>query len=349
MLSGKKKRQKDNKYKPSPARTTVETIKEPESEPERGAVRKQAGGISIDYLWSLHCQNAGESLRRLLQAPISTLLNSLMIGVAFALPALMYLLVANLQVLDNGWEGQPRVSVYLDAGLNHSRISRIRADIANDPDVDSIAYISPDEGLDSFRQKADMGGIVDALGFNPLPGVIEVLPAAGLSYQDMDELAVRYQSTAGVLEVRLDREWVQRLQSMIGLLDQFALLLSALLGVTVILAVGNTVRLGIESRRNEIRVIKLVGGTDGFIMLPFLYSGMWYGLGGALLAFLIVWGVLLGLMGNVLELAGLYGSAFSPRGPGFGMMMALILSGIVSGILGAAVSCQRHIRSFDVV
>lgn len=346
MLPGRKKRQKSNKRKPSPARAKVEATKEPE--PERGAVRKKTGGTSIGYLWALHRQNAGESFRRLLQAPVSTLLNSLMVGVAFALPALMYLLVANLQVLGNGWEGQPRVSVYLEAGLSRSQISRIRADIANDPDVDSIVYISPDEGLASFQQKANMGGVVDALGFNPLPGVIEVLPVAGLSYQGMDELAARYQNTSGVLEVRLDREWVQRLQSMIGLLDQFALLLSALLGVTVVLAVGNTVRLGIESRRDEIRVIKLVGGTDGFIMLPFLYSGMWYGLGGVLLAFVIVWGVLLGLMGNVLELAGLYGSTFTPQGPGFAMMMALIFSGIVLGILGAVVSCERHIRSFDV-
>ena len=344
----KDSRKKASTNKPAPALSPDKAEAVKEQEHDRGAVRKQTGGISFKYILSLHRQNAGESFKRLLQSPVSALLNCLMIGVAFALPGLMYLLVANLQVLGNGWEGQPRVSVYLDAGLSRSQISRIRADIANDPDVDSITYVSPDEGLASFQQKADMKGVVNALGFNPLPGVVEVLPVAGLSYEGMDELAIRYQNVPGVLEAKLDREWVQRLQSIIELLDQFALLLSGLLGTTVVLAVGNTVRLGIESRRDEIRVIKLVGGTDGFIMLPFLYSGMWYGLGGALLAFVIVWGVLLGLMSSVLELAGLYGSSFSPQGPGFSMLVALIFSGIALGIVGAAVSCQRHIRSFDV-
>lgn len=319
-----------------------------DSEVAHGAARDKPGGVSFSYLKALHLQNAGESFRRLLDAPVSTLLNCLMIGVAFALPALMYLLVANLQVLGNGWEGQPRVSVYLETHLNRSQISTLRGDIANDPDVYSIAYISPEDGLISFQQKTDMKGVVDALGFNPLPGVIEVLPVPELSYDGMDELATRYQNAPGVIESKLDREWVQRLQSMIDLLDQFALLLCVLLGITVILAIGNTVRLGIESRRDEIRVIKLVGGTDGFVTLPFLYIGMWFGLGGALLAYVIVWGVLLGLMSNVLELAGLYDSSFSPQGPGLNVAMALIGSGVVLGVLGAAVSCHRHIRNIDV-
>ncbi|AMO58400.1 permease-like cell division protein FtsX [Endozoicomonas montiporae] len=319
-----------------------------ESDAERGAAKHEAGGFSFTYLKALHRQNAVESFRRLIQAPVSTLLNCLMIGVAFALPALMYLLIANLQVLGNGWEGNPRISVYLDADLNRSQIANIRAEIANDPDVDSIAYISPDEGLQEFQQKTDMQGVVNALGFNPLPGVIEVLPIPGLTYEEMDGLAERYQNVSGILESKLDREWVQRLQSIVDLLDQFALLLSLLLGITVILAIGNTVRLGIESRRDEIKVIKLVGGTDGFVMLPFLYAGVWYGLGGALLAYLVSWAVLLGLMSNVLELAGLYGSSFAPKGPGISVLLTLIFSGIVLGVAGAAVSCQRHIRNIDM-
>lgn len=319
-----------------------------EADTGRGAAKHETGRFSFTYLKALHRQNAVESFRRLLQAPVSTLLNCLMIGVAFALPALMYLLIANLQVLGNGWEGTPRISVYLDAGLNRSQIANIRAEVANDPDVDSIAYISPDEGLQQFQQKTDMQGVVNALGFNPLPGVIEVLPVPGLTYEEMDTLAERYQNLSGVLESKLDREWVQRLQSIVDLLDQFALLLSLLLGITVVLAIGNTVRLGIESRRDEIKVIKLVGGTDGFVMLPFLYAGVWYGLGGALLAYLIAWGVLLGLMSNVLELAGLYGSSFAPSGPGSSILLTLVLSGIVLGIAGAAVSCRRHIRNIDM-
>ena len=327
-------------------------VGKPEPQPDkadRGAARHESKGFNVTYLRALHRQNASESFRRLLKAPMSTLLNCLMIGVAFALPALMYLLIANLELLGHRWEGNPRVSVYLETQLNRSQIANIRAEVANDPAVESIHYISPEEGLDDFQQRTDMRGVIEALGFNPLPGVIEVLPVSGLSYDEMDTLAQRFQNLSGVLESKMDREWVQRLQSIIHLLDQLALLLSLLLGVTVVLAIGNTVRLGIENRRDEIRVIKLVGATDGFVMLSFLYSGLWYGLGGALLAYVICWGVLFGLMANALDLASLYGSSFVPRGPGGSVVITLVISGMVLGVVGAALSCKRHLRAIDVV
>lgn len=325
---------------------TEEQVVPREPESERGAARRQVADPSFRYLKGLHRQMAGDAISRIIQNPFASFLNCLMIGVAFALPAMLYLLVGNLQILGNSWEGQPRVSLYLDSGLTQSQINRLRIEVRDDPGVKSFRYVSPDDGLKSFQEKAQMKGVVDALGFNPLPGIIEIEPY-GSSAERLNEVVVKYQNKAGVAEARLDQEWVERLHSMVSLLDRFALLLSILLGIIVLLTVGNTVRLSVENRRSEIRVIKLVGGTDGFITLPFLYMGMWYGLGGALLSLIIVWAVLAGVMSGVLELAGLYGSSFTPKGPGFAMMLSLLVSGIILGVLGAAASCFRHLRTIE--
>ncbi|MGI9273389.1 MAG: permease-like cell division protein FtsX [Endozoicomonas sp.] len=316
---------------------------------ERGAAKQQGFSFSFAGLKGLHRQMAADAVSRVIGAPVSTVLNSLMIAVAFSLPALLYLLVINLQMLGNGWDGQPRVSLYLSASLERSHIERFRAEVNSDPEVESIRYISPDDGLNAFQAQTDMKGVVGALGFNPLPAVIEVQPVAGLSYEMLDKLADRYQGKKEVTEARLDREWVQRLYSIVSLLEKLALMLSVLMGIAVLLTIGNTVRVGIESRKAEIRVIKLVGGTDGFIMLPFLYMGLLYGVSGAIFGLFIVWAILAGIMPSVLELTSLYGSSFRAGGVDINMLLSLLVSGAVLGVTGAAASCYRHIRTVEDV
>ena len=314
---------------------------------DRGAAKRPRSVSSLAYLKGLHRQMSGEAFQRILSNPFASFLNCLMIAVSFALPALMYLLIVNLHVLGNGWEGQPRVSLYLESGLSQRQINQLRVEARDDQDIAAFVYITPETGLKDFQEKAQLQGVFEALGYNPLPGILELEPRDSLPVEELDGLVMRYQSLPGVMEVRLDREWVEKLASITDLIDRFALLLSGLLAVTVLLTIGNTVRLSVESRRSEIKVVKLVGGTDGFITLPFLYMGMWYGVGGALLSLIIVWAVLAGVMSGVLELAGLYGSAFQPEGPDFTLTVSLFAAGIVLGVLGAAVSCSRHLRDIE--
>ncbi|WP_252177114.1 permease-like cell division protein FtsX [Endozoicomonas sp. 4G] len=342
MLPRKSVRNKDGSRKKQPEASPPKG-----SDDERGAARKKTTAFSVAYLKSLHRQVAGDSLRRIFKTPFASFLNCLMIAVAFALPAILVLLSNNLQTLGHGWEGQPRISLYLESKLGRDQINRLRVEARDDPDVEQFLYISPDEGLNDFQKKTRMKGVIDALGFNPLPGVLELTPREGLSAEQLNELMKKYQVKQGVMEARLDQEWVERLASITQLLERFTVILSVLLGIIVLLTIGNTVRLSVESRRAEIKVIKLVGGTDGFVTLPFLYMGMWYGLGGALMALLIILGVLAALMSGVLELAALYGSSFTPEGPGLAMFFSLLAAGVFLGVAGAAVSCYRHVRTVE--
>ena len=312
---------------------------------QRGARRQQVAVLSFGYLKDLQQKMAREALSRMLRSPMASLLNSLMIAVAFALPALFYLMVVNLQALGGHWDGRPQISVYLDSDLNQRAISQLVRDARSDPDIEEAIYISPNKGLENFREKSGIGDIVSELGFNPLPGVVVLTPSSGKNSRELDTLAGIYRKKPSVDQVQLDLQWVQRLNTILELLERVVLSLGVLLGVTVLLVISNTIRLNIESRKDEIRIVKMVGGTDGFIILPFLYMGAWYGLVGAIFAQILIISVVAAVSDQVLELAGLYNSGINAQKGGFSMLATLVVSGVALGIMGAGISCYRHLRT----
>ena len=339
---------KGNKRKPVERRTKKETAapaSESVRESNRGARRQQAATLDFNYLVGLQKQMGREAFSRLLQSPLASLLNGLMIAVAFALPALLYLMVVNLQVLGSSWDGQPRISVYLSQELNQQRIKAVVNVAEQDKNLIDVVYISPDQGLRDFQKKSGVGNIASELGFNPLPGVIILTPAVDATASRLESLVSEYEKLSGVDQVQIDREWVQRLNAILGLLERAVLTLGILLGITALLVISNTIRLNIESRRDEIRIIKMVGGTDGFITLPFLYMGLWYGIVGAVLAQIITLLVMSAVSDQIMSLAGLYNSGLDMETAGFSMFGTLLATGIFLGMTGALVSCHRHLRT----
>lgn len=312
---------------------------------KRGANRQVAATLTFHSLISLHHQVGKDALGRLLKTPLASLLNGVLIAVAFSLPVLLFVLVDNFQQLGATWDGQPRISVYLSSGVNQKTIDQRIADYREHSLIEQVVYISPEQGLQDFQQKAGLQDVIAHLGFNPLPGVIQLVPAREASFQQLDDAVVTFQSMEGVEQARLDRQWVQRLQAILMMLERFSMMLGGLLGLTVILVISNTVRLNIESRKEEIKVVSMVGGTRSFIAMPFIYMGVWYGVMGAVLAQVIVFSLITVLSNEVMNLAGLYNSEMVLSGPGFAVLGALLLSGIFLGILGAMGSCYRHFQA----
>jgi cell division transport system permease protein len=148
-------------------------------------------------------------------------------------------------------------------------------------------------------------------------------------------------------QVQVDLGWLQRLNAMTNILARAVWALSLLLGAAVILVIGNTVRLAIENRRDEILVAKLVGGTDAFVRRPFLYAGAWFGLGGGVVAWVLIQVSLWWLNGPIERLAGLYRSEFVLQGPGFEGAAALIIIAMLLGWLGAWVAVKRHLDDIE--
>jgi cell division transport system permease protein len=167
------------------------------------------------------------------------------------------------------------------------------------------------------------------------------------AYAAVTALAAELREIRGVAEVQLDTDWIRRLEAVLAALNRAVTIAAVVLAVAVLMIVGNTIRLDIDGRRAEIEVTKLVGATDAFVRRPFLYGGLWYGLGGGLLAWLMVLLIGAALDGPVARLAQAYGSAFRLDGLGAEAAAWLVLGGALLGWLGAWLSATRHLRAVE--
>jgi cell division transport system permease protein len=295
-----------------------------------------------------HLQTLVGSLGRLAAQPMATAMTMAVIGIALALPASFHLLVTNLQTLSGHWDDSIELSMYLVPGQPESRAGILAAEIDAWPETGGVKLVTAEEALALFRAGSGLGDAVDALEGNPLPHLLAVRPAPG--HDDPDSIARLAERLAALPEadiVQADVEWVRRLFAMVEIARRLAALAAGLLAVGVLVIVGNTIRLDIQNRRDEIEVMKLVGGTDGFIRRPLIYGGLWYGLGGGLVALAVVQLGMFMLSGPVVRLSGLYGSGFRPAGLGLNGALALVALGAVLGWLGSWISATRHLRRIE--
>lgn len=321
----------------------------PEAKPQRSAGAVTAR-TSIGDRWHSwrghHREMAVEALRRFFATPLASGMTALVIAIALALPAALQLGLVNFQRAVAGWDGQPQISVFLHQDARDNAVQAYAEQLRAEPDVAEVTYISPEQALAEFQQASGLGDALMGLDANPLPAVLLVRPR-DLADARLEALAQKLRDSAMTDAVVLDMAWVQRLAQLTELGRRLSAGLALLLALGVILVVVNTIRLHIESRREEILVVKLVGGTDAFVRRPFLYSGLCYGFFGGLLAWLLVSiGVAL-LAGPVAGLSSSYGSGYALQGPGLSYLLALAGGAALLGLLGAWVAVARHIRAIE--
>jgi len=297
-----------------------------------------------------HLQTLVASLGRLARAPFGTALTIGVIGIALALPACLELVVVNARTLSGGWANALDLTVYLKPHLADRDAAQLAERIGARGDVASARLVTAAEGLAEFRRWSGLGAALDALTDNPLPASVVVRPRVTEGSGDpttVGVLADALRTLPGVDQVQLDTEWVRRFTAILDALRRAVGVVAMLLGLAVLLIVGNTIRLDIDARRAEIEVIKLVGGSDGFVRRPFLYGGFWYGFGGGLVAWALVESFVLTLAGPIGRVAAAYGSRFAITGPDLGTSALLLLGGALLGWLGAFVSATRHLRAIE--
>jgi cell division transport system permease protein len=294
----------------------------------------------------LHASNLGGAIGRLLRQPVGSLLTVLVIAIAIALPAGLKVFVKNVDVLSDSWEGAADFTVYLNTDVAEKAARELAARIGERADVAEVEFISRDAALDEFRMRSGFGEALDALDENPLPHALVVRPRGGAT-ADIAPLSQALEALPETYLVQLDTEWVARLRGILLLLGRVVDLVTVLLGLAVVLVIGNTIRLEINNRSTEIEVMKLVGGTDGFIRRPFLYLGVVYGLAGAVFAAALLLLALLLLRAPVAALATLYASSYSLAGLTLGETLALLGGGAALGWAGAWLAAARHLRAIE--
>ena len=289
-----------------------------------------------------HSMSLSASLRRLAKRPAATAMTAGVMGVAMALPLCLALVLGELQRFSGSLRESREVAVFLTTDTNADAVHAWAKRLSADPMVAAIVLRSPEDGLNELRELDALGGTLDVLDYNPLPFVALVEPAA-----DADDaaLAERLRALPEVDFVQHDAEWRRRLGAWLTLGQRVTAVAAMLLGLGVLLVVGNTVRLDIQDRAAEIATVRLLGASSGFVRRPFVYLGACYGALAGLLAIAIAAILQRALAAPVADLVAEYAGNFSAAGIGIGSALATVLVAIALGWLGAWLAVGHHLRS----
>lgn len=292
--------------------------------------------------WSRrHAYSLLSSLGALLRQPMASLMTVIVLAITLSLPAGLHLLIDSAERVSANWQRLDTLSVFLDISLEESAAMRLSSELSTWPTIATVDPISPEQGLAEVTGQMGLDEVAGRIESNPLPWVLEISPIADA---DPGPLASRLEGLEDVDRVIVDLRWLERFRAIVELLERLAAVLAVLFAVAVAFVVGNTIRMDIQNRHEEIRVLALVGATDGFIRRPFLYSGLWYGMAGGMLAWLLLEAGLAVLAGPVGRLSESYGSDLGLSTPGLELVAVLVAGSGLLGILGSWLAVGRHLR-----
>ncbi|MBI2311868.1 MAG: ABC transporter permease [Betaproteobacteria bacterium] len=293
-----------------------------------------------------HAQAMGFTLRRLVRAPVASLLNILVMGIALSLPAGAYVLLENLQALSGQVNSAPQVSLFLALDAARSDVEKTEARLKSHPEVKRYRFVPRDQALADLKRNAGLADVVESLKQNPLPDAFVVDARSGAA-DALERLSRELRQWPKVEHVQLDTAWARRLDALLQLGRLAVLALATLLAFTLVAVTFNTIRLQVLTQRDEIEVAKLIGATDGFIRRPFLYFGALQGLAGGIAAWVVIGAFLALLNGPLSELSQLYAASLYLRHLPLQDSLSLLGFSAWLGWLGAWLSVSKHLQQVN--
>lgn len=293
----------------------------------------------------LHRLALGNAIGLMFRTPLATVLNFLAIGITVALPLGLYTLLGSLSQITANLPTQPSLTIFLQRSAGLADVMRLSQQLKSQTGVRDVRHITKEEALQELSQSSGMTDLLAGLGSNPLPEAL-VVTTDGANPDFLQFLAHQAKTDSMVEDVQLDATWARRLQGLIDLGQRSVDTLTLLLGIGLALVAGNTIRMQILTRQEEIEVSKLMGATDSFIRRPFLYFALLQGLGGAVTGWLFVMLGLHQLSPAIDSLASLYASQFTLSTPSGSLLGAAFALTALLSLLGAAISVERHLRRY---
>jgi cell division transport system permease protein len=295
-----------------------------------------------------HLQVMLSTLGQLWRQPVASVMTVTVIAIALSLPAGLLVMLKNLEQVSGQWDDASQISLFLQRDVAEQQGQQLAQQLKDWPEIQAVHFQSAQHSLDEFRALSGLDDVLDLLPENPLPAVIIVQPDPDKAPPaSISSLVDRLQALEQVDVAKLDMAWLQRLRSLNETAERGISILAILLSLSVLLVIGNTIRLMILNRQSEIRILKLVGGTNAFVRRPFLYTGFWYGFLGGLIAWIILLLSLAIISGPIAEFAALYDSQFSLNWLAGQMFLLLPLFGVVLGIVGAWLAVRQHLDAIE--
>ena len=335
MTKSKKQAERNVRKPAAPAPSATAAPAEPRR--PRAPIGTRVGAWRDHHLYGFF-----SSLGRLAARPWATALTVLMLGFALALPLLFYIAFDNARALAGGLREAREITVFLKPSVEGDAASNFASALRKYQDVAGVSVRTPSEGLAEFRQLSGFGEALDILKDNPLPYVLVVTPQSASDAGD-PPLVTTLRNDARVDLVQYDAAWRRRLSEILGFSERAVLVIAALLALATLLVIGNTVRMDVQARAEEIAVMQLIGAGSGFVRRPFLYAGLWYGLFGGVLAVAIAIGAEWAIAGPLDRLLASYDHGFALRGLGVAAAAVVIGASAVLGWVGAFLATARHL------
>jgi len=270
------------------------------------------------------------------------------IAIALALPTGLYIALTNIGQISSGWDGSTQISLFLHTEVSKEDAQKLMQRLEKHKNISKVELIDKETGLAQFKEISGFGDALKYLDDNPLPNVLVIHPKMQANAPDKTTALVQELGKNPLVELaQLDVQWVKRLYTFLEIANRSILVISSMLAIAVLLVIGNTIRLDIQNRREEIEVSKLIGASDAFIRRPFLYTGLWYGIIGGVLAWIITLISLLMMADPIHKLALLYHSDFRLSGLGLANTLMLIAISCLLGLSGSWLAVSRHLKEIE--
>ncbi len=295
-----------------------------------------------------HARVGSESINFISTRIGTSFLVWLVVGIALALPAGLWILQINMEAMSQGWEGRPGLSVYFLTDASQEDIDVVAQALEADTDIASVALTTADQALAQFKEYSGLGDALDLLGENPLPASLTARFADKIDPLALDDLLASLSQLAGVAEVVVEKTWLERLNDLSAVISRMGLVLAIMFGVGAVLVTASSVRLAIESRLDELRVLKMVGATQGQIRRPFLYFGAIYGFGGGVIAAMLIAFTLVVIEPPLQSLLGSYRQELQLAGFNMLFLLLILTIGCFLGVLGALLAVRQRLKHLEL-
>ncbi len=308
-----------------------------------GAKRFNPGGWVRDHL-----RVSQESFYFVSSRLGTTFLVWLVVGIALALPAGLWLLQVNMDEMTADWEGRPGLSIYFETHVQAGQVQAVADHLEKQSSIEAVTVTSSESALEEFRAWSGLDEALDLLSDNPLPASIQARLASGVALAELSRLSADVVRLEGVAEVEVEKTWLERLNDMSSIVSRLGSVLALLFGVGAVLVTSSSVRLAIESRLDELKVLKLVGATAAQLRRPFLYFGAIYGFGGAVIAAMVIALTVAVVEAPLQSLMGSYQQDLNLAGFDPTFLVGLLGIGSLLGVAGALVAVRSRLTGLEI-